>query len=525
MNRLKMIRLRKSMCWFRILGIGLTVMVSAIGMVVPAMANDDFMIVLDQSGSMREKVPGDPKGGYEPDPLKARKSKGAIDALNNIGNDLLKEGDYFALITFGDKSDVVLSQQLNYPHEREVFKRKIETLQFKDQKTDILAGIKKASDLLVAMNTPQRRKILVMITDGMNEPPADSPYLTPEAQEKAFQELRDTIQKNNWDIALVGLGEATNIADIAKKLNLPPNNAIVMNQLQSSSEITGRLRNIVGEMQAARVEMEAKDLKLRLKPKLFGGYEGGQETFALKSFYPKEVEIQLNPQSPIQIEGSDALHVTVTPLQLKFAPQQSAPLQLGVVFNGKRPADGLVNGKFTFRFTSASTQFFPQDGKVEIIFPSWWEVYGLLATAAMVLALLILGVIVWAIRRAQVPEIRITVTANYSSLGEPMTLRRNDTFTIANGDFGGKSVSAKGLSCKTAAIVTYLGHRKFDIKAVEAKIMVDGKALERLPVKLDQLFDLEDSTGQKLRSVTITTPGKGGSDPFGGGGSSGDSPF
>lgn len=514
---LKVTRLHKFIRFAGICFVLLATILSAMVITVPSIANDDFIIVLDQSGSMREKEPGDPKGGYEKDPLQADKSRGAIDALNSIANDMLKEGDYFTLITFGDASDVTFSQELNYEHERDLFNRKIETLQFKDQRTDILAGIKKATDLLVSMDTPQRRKILVMITDGINEPPDDSPYKTPEAQKRVYEELRETIRKHNWDIALVGLGEYTDIADIAQKLNLPTSNAIIMDEFQDSRDIMGKLRDIVGDMQEARVEMEAKELKLRLKPKLLGGYEIGQETLSLTSFYNKEVDIQLNPQIPLQIEGSDTLQVTVSPLQLTLAPQQSAALSLTFTFNGKRPDEGRVSGNFTFQFTDTSRQFFPHDGKFEVLLPSWWEVYGLLAAAAIVFVLLVLGFIIWAIRRAQVPEVRIIVTADESPLGSPMTLRRNETFSIANGDFSSNVVPAKGLSCKTAATVKYLGRRKFEIKAAEAKILVEGKELDHLQIGMEKYFDLEDSDGKKLRSVMITKPGKGG-DIFGGSG-------
>ena len=58
-------------------------------------ANDDFIIILDQSGSMREKVPGFPNQGYIKNPKNAVKSQGAIDAINNVVGNILKEGDYF----------------------------------------------------------------------------------------------------------------------------------------------------------------------------------------------------------------------------------------------------------------------------------------------------------------------------------------------------------------------------------------------------------------------------------------------
>ncbi len=84
-----MIRLSKYV-GFMLLVLASSIMVIA----TPSVASDDFIFVLDQSGSMREKVPGEPKKGYEPDPLKANKSKGAIDALNSVADNILSQVFY-----------------------------------------------------------------------------------------------------------------------------------------------------------------------------------------------------------------------------------------------------------------------------------------------------------------------------------------------------------------------------------------------------------------------------------------------
>ncbi|MEZ5673003.1 MAG: VWA domain-containing protein, partial [Thiotrichaceae bacterium] len=111
-------------------------------------ASDDVIIILDQSKSMKEKVPGNENLGYENDPSKTKKSKGAIEAVNQVVSDFLKEGDYFAFIVFGDKAELRLSQEISYKHERELIVNQLKTLNFEDRKTDILAGLKEASDLL-----------------------------------------------------------------------------------------------------------------------------------------------------------------------------------------------------------------------------------------------------------------------------------------------------------------------------------------------------------------------------------------
>jgi len=494
----------------------------AIAANAPNIVNQDYIIVLDQSGSMREKVPGNPKSGYEKNPRKAHKSRGAVDALDIIVTDMLQDGDYFSLVNFGNSANVVFSQQISFPHERELFRRAISAMRFGDKHTDILAGIKKASDLMIAMNTPQRRKVFILITDGKNEPPDDSPYLSEEAQEAFYQDLRDAIKTNKWDMTLVGIGEYTeeNIREIADKLDLPFEKAIVVKNPQSSEEIQQKLTRIFEEKRDERVVLQARTISLVFKPDWLGKYKNQSDSLQLDSSFADEVSIQFDPQNPVVMEQSDALSVTVSPQQISIASQQSAPVTLNVALTGTRPENGQISGTLVFQLSRESIDFSPKECEIEVLVKSWAEVYGLyagLAVAAIVVALMLS---VMAIRKAQVPEIRIEVVSGSKTLGEPIRLKKKQSFTIDNsGDFSsGKSISAKPLTCRNAATVTYLGRRKFLVKADEAKIVDDGREVRSLQIKMEGSFDLKDSSGKMLRGITITSPGKGSGDMFGSGG-------
>lgn len=489
--------------------------------------NDDFIIVLDQSGSMRETTPGVP-GNYEKDPRDAYKSKGAMDALDIIVNTMLVNGDYFSLITFGNDALVEFSQEIGFEHERDLFSRKIEQMDFGDQKTDILAGIKKATDLMVSMHTPERRKVFIMVTDGVNEPPENSPYFAPEAQEHIYAELRDTIRENKWNMTLVGVGQYTeeNIRDIAQKLGLAPEQVVVIENPQSSEEMQSKITRIFEETREKQVKLEVKPIKLTLKPKLLGGYETDQDSLLLTAHNFKDpVQIELDAQTPLQVQGGEGLRIQVTPLSLSLAPQQPAPLMLNFELSGQRPPDGRLSGTFTFQI-AGNTAFNPQTGSFEVLLPSWWEVYGLWAAIAIAAAAIGLILLIWLLRKAQVPEIRIVAASNGQPLGPPITLRKKQSFTFSKGDMSGRSFAIKGLSCQTAATGKYLGRRKFELKAVEAQIVYDNKETMKLVVGLDKDFALKDSNGKMLRGLTISAPGKGGGgDVFGGGGSHGKQPF
>ena len=278
--------------------------------------------------------------------------------------------------------------------------------------------------------------------------------------------------------------------------------------------------HIFQEVEQGKVNLENRLITLTLEPKLFGGYETGNDSLQLTSaFQETTVEIHLAPKKPLAIQGTTEAVVTVQPLSVSLGPQQSAPLNFTFEVEGEHPSDGRIHGVFALNFADKKNRVYPSKGEFEIFLKSWWEMYGFLVAVLVALALGGLGLMAWLIRKAQVPEIRITVSDGTKTIGPPITLKIKHTFKFANDDFTGNAVPVKALNCKTAATVKYLGRRKFEIKSEEATIVDEGKERQRLEVKLDQYFDLKDSAGKTLHGLSITTPGSASSgDPFGGGG-------
>ncbi len=494
------------------------------GEALPVAARDDFVVILDQSGSMREKVPGNPKALYENDPRKAQKSYGAIQALNEVVSHLLKDGDYFALITIGDRAEVVISQLINYPHERKIIQKQLsEDLPFKDDNTDITAGVDAAKDLLKNLREPYR-KILVLITDGNNEPPKNSPFQTVDQQNGAYSAFREAIRAEGWNVNLVGLGPSTDIGKVADNIGLPQDRVAIMREFKSGEiekklgELFDREYRSLVTMRVEPVGLKPETITLKLKPKIWGGYDGSTVTLVLKSSFEKSVKVRVSlAQTPMELSGAPGVRASLPSTAVDLQPDQEQRLRLNVTFGGQRPPDGLIRGTYTFKFAPGSTPFYPQQGPLEIYVPSWWEAYGVWAITAAIGVLLALGVLAWLIRRAQVPEVRVVVSAYPNrTLGETITLRKRETLTIANGQLVGRVVSAPGLSCNTAATVRYLGRRKFAVVAEEASIVQADGPTASLTVGLDEPFDLKDSTGKVLRDVMLSTPGRAGGGAFAG---------
>ena len=512
----------RNKCWWFIFFVAIFLATLPIEKELCAAVNDDFVIVLDHSASMREKKSGKAVS-YVRDPRKAIKSNGAMEAIDFVVEDLLKVGDYFALITFGDKAELFLSQQIRYAHERELLKRQINKLTFNEKHTDITTGIQKATGTFFSLKTPRRRKIVVMITDGIDDPPADSPFTNLNAKENFFNKLRGSIELNKWNFTFVGIGKGTenNIKNIVDELGLQADRAIIIENPQNSDEIQSKLEDIFARQRRSLVEAKIQELKLYMKPKLFGGYVTEEMSFPLQSFFDDIVKIKLNPENPIEIEDIDHLAISCKPLELEIAREQSAVIDLSIAFTGKRPKTGQLAGKYKFHFSPENrTPFYPYQGLIEIVLYSWLEVHGAITISTLIVFFLLTSLGRWVMRRVQVAELRFVVTYEKGQLGEPMTLRRDEHFSIANNEFTGRVVPAVGLICKTAAQVKYIGHRKFEASSMEARIFYDSDEHEKIVIGMNTPFDLKDNNGKYLRFIAIAEPGKGGdifgknTDPF-----------
>lgn len=484
--------------------------------------NDDYVILLDHSGSMLEKVPGDDAKGYERDPLKALKSGQALHAIAGVVESTIREGDYFALIRFGDQPITTESQSIRHPHERELIASRIKGLVFKDLHTDIPSAMQHAGQLITHIRSPDRRKIVVFITDGRLELSADSPYTDEKVRESVYEEMRRRIDLEQWKVILVGLGADTEIDNLRNSLGLTPANVL---SLDLKEDIATRLRGAIDQVRDEEIKFTAsvsgsvtstqQSLQVRLAPRVLGGYSPEEVNINLSSSFRDPIKISFASGQSIVFPGMPGVFGQVLTRSLTLDPGRPVQVGVNVGFDGERPDDGILHGTFEFRFNEGSERFYPYTGRLDVVLSSWWDSFGTWALFAVVasMAAALLGYVAY--RKTTVPEIRIQMTLAGAALGEPFMLRKNDSLTIANNDLSGRSVPAKGLEAGVAATVTYIGRRRFQVEAKDAEVWNEGKSVGTLRVGMEELFDLKDSNGRYLRDIAISTTGSSTSDPFG----------
>ena len=207
-----------------------------------------------------------------------------------------------------------------------MIRRYTQRLPFRDNHTDITAGIKAARDVLEQLNTPERRKILVLITDGINDPPPNSPYRTRDQQLEVLKSFREMIRFHRWNVNLVGLGLQTDIAKLAAELGLTAEKVLTLDTL-TSGQIESGLSALFKREQRTMVSMRPESgtsaqepLQVRLLPRLMGGYSTAVTRLVLTSEFDTNVEVGLKTNSPVRLQSQTGVEVGVTRLRLSWPP-------------------------------------------------------------------------------------------------------------------------------------------------------------------------------------------------------------
>ncbi|MDR3200610.1 MAG: VWA domain-containing protein, partial [Spirochaetales bacterium] len=165
-------------------------------------ARRDVFVMLDISGSMNE--------GNKFSRVKEYIAEEVFDGI-------LKAGDSFTLITFGDTASEKLSRTLASEADKAELRAALETLKADDNYTDIGTAMETLAALLERRQAPGVRQIILFITDGKNTPPRRSSYYGKDlAIDDNFRSIGEKISKGGWFLYVIGIGgetDAKNIAD------------------------------------------------------------------------------------------------------------------------------------------------------------------------------------------------------------------------------------------------------------------------------------------------------------------------
>jgi Mg-chelatase subunit ChlD len=161
----------------------------------------DVFVILDVSGSM----------------VNQNKFSNVREYLNKeVIDGLLKNGDTFSLITFGDYAAERFSRSVNSDADRESIRADLAAIEPDHDYTDIGMAMEKLAEVLERREQSGVRRVVLFITDGLNAPPTGSPYSGKNlALDERFQSLGEKISREGWFLYVIGIGGQTDAQAIA----------------------------------------------------------------------------------------------------------------------------------------------------------------------------------------------------------------------------------------------------------------------------------------------------------------------
>jgi hypothetical protein len=158
----------------------------------------DFTIVVDKSSSMEEEI----------ESVKEYIKSDLIEALI--------PGDFFRIILFYGEAQEVYASELTLSSINQL-PEIIDGLEADGRFTDIANALDLLSEKIP--EDPGRRKYLLLLTDGRQEAPPESPYYTEDGSyNHRFMENVRTTRMKGWFIHLLGIGDESAAQEIADQL-------------------------------------------------------------------------------------------------------------------------------------------------------------------------------------------------------------------------------------------------------------------------------------------------------------------
>jgi Mg-chelatase subunit ChlD len=164
--------------------------------------NLDVFVVLDKSLSMKQEI-------------------GEVKSYVNdyIIDQQLIPGDMFILIAFYGNAEVVVEEQ-RVGENRNELKQKVSTINANGRFTDIAHALDTLRETLQEYEGRDRRRYLLLLTDGIQEAPPGSKYYTEDGSfTHEFLANVKTIQKEGWKVQILGIGTESAAKEMAEQLS------------------------------------------------------------------------------------------------------------------------------------------------------------------------------------------------------------------------------------------------------------------------------------------------------------------
>ena len=164
--------------------------------------NIELFLVLDKSKSMVEEI-------------------GDVTSYINrtFIEDFLIPGDRFVMLQFYGRAEVIFDEIISETS-RKTIMDKISSIPADGRFTDIGNALDSLNTAVETSGPSDRLRYLILLTDGIQEAPPESPYYSPDGSfNHRFLENTKTIKMKGWKILILGIGSGTAAADLSDELS------------------------------------------------------------------------------------------------------------------------------------------------------------------------------------------------------------------------------------------------------------------------------------------------------------------
>ncbi|MEW5816172.1 MAG: vWA domain-containing protein, partial [Spirochaetota bacterium] len=194
----------------------------------------DVFLVLDKSLSMEEEI---------------KAVKEYIDTF--IIDQLLIPGDFFVVIAFYGQAEIIISDEVEVTSTKPELKTRLQKTIADGRFTDIGHALDTLGTVLDKYKERDRKRYMLLITDGIQEAPETSKYYSPDGSfNHAFLENARTIQKEGWKIQILGIGSATAAKEIAKELS---GGYTEISETPTKEELTEKTVEFLGRIEVVKL--------------------------------------------------------------------------------------------------------------------------------------------------------------------------------------------------------------------------------------------------------------------------------
>ncbi|UCF97133.1 MAG: VWA domain-containing protein [Spirochaetaceae bacterium] len=324
----------------------------------------DVIIALDKSKSMAEN-----------DKIEAVK-----EYVNSyIIDELLIEGDFFLVVAFYGQTEIPISVTISGDEDKERAKAIIAQLLGDGVYTDIGNALDVLGEQVEKYSRPDRKKHLLLITDGIQEAPPESKYYSPDGSfNHEFLENTKTIQMKGWKVHILGVGIGEEARKLADELAGTYTDLSEQPTVEELMEKTGEFLSALEV--SGPVTMAPVDYRGRSRVALSVESKG----------YTDERTVVISGLRLTLPDGMER-NILADPASFTFAPDSTTDLAISVRI--PEPVEvGDQSGSLRFEF-SGEDRFLPVVSQVDYHVNSffenfWW--WMLIALAVLILLVLLI---------------------------------------------------------------------------------------------------------------------------------------